>query len=123
MSLDPPDRFTEGILDRLDGVEESPRIDRDGRHGLIALGVIVLVLLVMVSFQVVVDRAGGATSDDLEAGLPLVSPATILEAVDRIQVPFVIEKGIQEVPSESGETQMVPQRYEAIDATAPGCRT
>ena len=48
MSLDRPDRFTEGILDRLDGVEESPRIDRDGRHGLIALGVIVLVLLVVI---------------------------------------------------------------------------
>ena len=82
-----------------------------------------LVLLAMVSFRAVMDRPGDAVGGDLEAGLPLMSPATILDAVDRIQVPFPVEKDISDVPSGSGETQTAPRRYEAIDATAPGCRT
>ena len=47
MNQDSPDRFTKGILDRLDGVEDDPKLDRDGRHGLMAVGVILLVLLAM----------------------------------------------------------------------------
>ena len=123
MSKDPPDRFTQGILDRLDGVENHPRLDRDGRHGLIALGVVVLVLAVMVSFQLMIDGTRDHGGGELEAGLPRVSPATILEAVDRIRVPSVTEDGLPEVPPGSMETQTAPRRYEAIDATAPGCRT
>ena len=121
MSPEPPDRFAEEILSRLDGVEETPRIDRDGRHGIIAVVVIAAIVLSMVTFRVVLNRPSEATAGGLEAGLPLVSPGTILEAVDRIKVPS--EEINPEEPSESEETQAIPGRYEAIDATAPGRRT
>ena len=123
MSHDSPDRFTQGILDRLDGVEDNPRIDRDGRRGLVALGVILLVLVTMVAWQAVPGRAGRATGGDLEAGLPLLSPGSILEAVDRIQVPAASGGAVTEDHFESRETEADPRRYEVIDATAPGCRT
>ena len=120
MSHDASDRFTKGILDRLDVVEERPRIDRDGRHGLVAFGVIVLVLGAMVSIRALMDASTGNADGDRAVGLPLVSPDTVLEAVDRIRVPAEVSPA---EPSESRETPTTPGRYEAIDATAPGCRT
>lgn len=116
-----PDRFTKGILDRLDGVEEKPRLDRDGRHGVIAVMVVTVVLLAMVSFEALLDRAGEPAAVGVADLAPLVTPASIRDAVDRIQVPVPTDSS--RVPAGSVETDTTPHRYENIEAMAPGRRS
>lgn len=121
MKSEHQDHFTKGILDRLDGVEEGRRLDRDGRNGLIALAVVAVVLLGTISFETLLDRAGGSSSDGVADVAPLVTPASVLEAVDRIQVPATDDSS--GVPSGSVETEALPRRYETIEAVAPGRRS
>lgn len=115
------DRFTNDIIDRLEGVEEKPRLDRDGRHGLIAVLVVTVVLLATISFEAIVDRAMETSAVGVADRAPLVTPASIRDAVDRIQVPAAEDSS--RVPGGSVETDTMPHRYERIEAMAPGRRS
>jgi hypothetical protein len=123
MSSRSGDRFTREVLDRLDGIESNSRIDRDARHGLAAFGFVVLVVVAMLFSDLLFEgTTPGAEGRDSEASA-LISPGSILEAVDRIRVPTTTKPGIGPDPSGSLETGSTPGRYERIDATAPGSRT
>tara|TARA_B100000900_G_scaffold50934_1_gene37519 strand:- start:95 stop:466 length:372 start_codon:yes stop_codon:yes gene_type:complete len=123
MSSRSDDRFTREVLGRLDGIEPNSRIDRDARHGLAAFGFVVLVVVAMLISDLLFEGATpGADDRDSEASA-LISPGSILEAVDRIRVPTTTKTEIGSDPSGSMETGSTPGRYERIDATAPGSRT
>lgn len=109
-------RGVEEILDRLDGVERTPRrVDRDARRALIAVGVtasifIALALLSDPSVTVPESDAVPATADLFGAFERLSVPATEAEAPPT------------ETPTDRA-TPPATDGYESVEAIAPGRRT
>ena len=111
------DPFLDRVLERLDHVEDGPRLDRDARRAIMALALVVLVVGGMVWW-----RAEPVGSESLESDVDAgVTPAAVEGALRRIQIP---PAGGERTPTRiPGATPAGSDRYEEIDATAPGRRT
>ena len=110
------DPFVDGVLDQLDDLEAPRTLDRDARRAIILTGVVTFLMIGMVILGMV-----GNDEDQSRAVVgPSIDPASIGEALRRLQV---------DSPSSSqpsGPNPATPEggeRYESVDASAPGRRT
>lgn len=117
MTTGPEDRFIEDVIDRLDHVESGRGPDRDARWAILSIAVLAvsLVGLAWWSSGPVVSRVGATELD------PGITAEEVEGAIRRIQIRTpATDLAPEGVP---GATPTGVERYQRIDAIAPGRRS
>lgn len=129
MTREPDDPFVDGVLDRLDDLEPPRILDRDARRAMMLTGMVAVVLVALVLAGLAGGLAGGLKAssgeEPISASGPSIDPASVGEALRRLKVdpaPGSKPSGLE--PSEPNPaTPEGIERYQSVDASAPGRRT
>ena len=117
MSSGSDERFIDGVIDRLDHVEPGRGLDRDARWAIVSLAALGLSLAALAWWS-----SGPASTrtapDEVDPG---ITPAAVEEAIRRLRVR---PPGTDPMPDPlPGATPAGVERYQGIDAIAPGLRS
>ena len=129
MTREPDDPFVDGVLDRLDDLEPPRILDRDARRAMMLTGMVAVVMVALVLAGLAGGLAGGLKAssgeEPISASGPSIDPASVGEALRRLKVdpaPGSKPSGLE--PSEPNPaTPEGIERYQSVDASAPGRRT
>ena len=129
MTREPDDPFVDGVLDRLDDLEPPRILDRDARRAVMLTGMVAVVMVALVLAGLAGGLAGGQEAgsgeEPISASGPSIDPASVGEALRRLKVdpaPGSKPSGLE--PSEPNPaTPEGIERYQSVDASAPGRRT
>ena len=132
MTRKPDDSFVEGVLDRLDDLEPPRILDRDARRAMMLTGIVAVVMVGLAGGWAggwVGGWVGGwepsSGEEPISASGPAIDPASVGEALRRLKVdptPGSKPSGLE--PSEPNPaTPEAIERYQSVDASAPGRRT
>ena len=117
MSKDSEDSFIDGVIDRLDHVEPRRGLDRDARWAIASLAVVGLSLVFLAWWSADPAPSPG-DAGEVDAG---ITPAEVEGAIRRLQIPLPeADLTPERIP---GATPAGVERYQRIDAIAPGRRS